>query len=85
MTRERHECPDCETIFVNASCCPACGWRAPVWSTRPVLPAERPCTLEQNRQALGVLQAVLACRITANEGLRRLADIFGADVIVRDS
>jgi hypothetical protein len=49
------------------------------------LPAERPCTLEQNRDALAVLQAVLVRRITVDEGLRRMADIFGADVIVRDS
>ena len=31
----RHECPDCETIFLGTTSCPACGWSA----TKPAKPA----------------------------------------------
>jgi hypothetical protein len=24
----RHECPDCETVFLHADRCPGCGWSA---------------------------------------------------------
>jgi hypothetical protein len=82
MTPERYECPDCEVIFVNARQCPSCGWKVASRPDRPILPAVRPCTREQNLQALAILHAVLARQINLDEGRRRLAELFGADVVM---
>lgn len=38
-TATRHECPDCETIFIGSTACPNCGWA----------PSSKPKVAEQAR------------------------------------
>jgi len=87
---ERFECPDCETVHVGPTPmakCPSCGWARTVLAAKPegyaplTLLGAPPLTLEQNKQANAIFQAVLGHRISREEAVQRLAELFGLDTV----
>jgi len=82
----RHECPNCETVFIGSPSCPGCSWSPEQGELQAVVDAgrwtphgERPCTAKQGHAASRICLDIALRKITREEGERRMRELFGGE------
>lgn len=85
MTPQEWRCRDCRAVNeARGRFCEACGSerpaasRSPEPSRQPSAETVPPCTFEQNQRASVIVRDVFLGAITAEEGERRMAELFAS-------